>query len=180
MSLTDKRDRTEADRIPAIDEANFEAIFIEQWSRICHVLYRLLGDWADAEDTALETFTRLHQRPPKESSNLNGWLYRVAMNLGFNELRSGQRRQHYEEKAGVIILEENFSPDPEIALEKLQERERVRMTLASMKTRSAKLLILRHSGFSYREIAGALDIRPGSVGKLLSRAENEFKKKYRS
>jgi RNA polymerase sigma factor (sigma-70 family) len=179
MSLTDKRDRTEADRIPAIDE-DFEAIFIEQWSRICHVLYRLLGDWADAEDTALETFTRLHQRPPKEGSNLNGWLYRVAMNLGFNELRRRKRRQRYEDKAGEFNLDQSISPDPELALEKLQERERVRMTLAGMKPRSAKLLILRHSGFTYREIAGALDIRPGSVGKLLSRAENEFKKKYRS
>jgi RNA polymerase sigma factor (sigma-70 family) len=179
MSLTDKRDRTEADRIPAIDE-DFEAIFIEQWSRICHVLYRLLGDWADAEDTALETFTRLHQRPPKEGSNLNGWLYRVAMNLGFNELRRRKRRQRYEDKAGEFNLDQSISPDPELALEKLQERERVRMTLAGMKPRSAKLLILRHSGFTYREIAGALDIRLGSVGKLLSRAENEFKKKYRS
>ncbi len=180
MSLTDKRDRTEANRISAIDEVDFESIFIEQWSRICHVLYRLLGDWADAEDIALETFTRLHQRPPKENSNLNGWLYRVAINLGYNELRSGKRRQRYEDEAGEIDLEEFSSPDPELALEKLQERERIRMTLASMKPRSAKLLILRHSGFSYREIAGALDIKPASVGKLLSRAENEFKKKYRS
>ena len=96
-----------------------------------------------------------------------------------NVLARGKRLQHYEDQAGRIILDDSGSPDPELALENLQERERVRMTLASIKPRSAKLLILRHSGFSYREIAGALDIKPASVGKLLSRAENEFKKKYR-
>lgn len=179
MSLTQKRDRTQSDRISVFDEADFESIFIEQWSRICHLLYRLLGDWADAEDIALETLTRLYQRPPKEGSNLNGWLYRVALNLGYNELRSAKRRQRYEDEAGKIDLEEFSSPDPELTLEKLQERERVRITLAGMKPRSAKLLILRHSGFSYREIARVLEIKPGSIGKLLSRAENEFKKKYR-
>jgi RNA polymerase sigma-70 factor (ECF subfamily) len=54
----------------------------------------------------------------------------------------------------------------------------VRTSLASIKPRSAKLLILRHSGFSYAEIADALQISPGSVGTLLARAEREFKKKF--
>jgi RNA polymerase sigma-70 factor (ECF subfamily) len=48
-----------------------------------------------------------------------------------------------------------------------------------MKPRSAMLLLLRQSGLSYREIASALEIAPGSVGTLLARAEKEFRKKYR-
>ena len=180
MSLTHKRNAGESDQPSVVDEADFESIFSEQWDRMCHLLYRLLGDWSDAEDIALEAFTRLHQRPPKEDTNLNGWLYRVAMNLGINQLRGSRRRQHYEEQAGGINLEERDNPDPELALEKLQEREHVRMTLARMKPRSAKLLVLRYSGFSYAEIAVAIDIKPGSVGKLLSRAELEFEKKYNS
>jgi RNA polymerase sigma-70 factor, ECF subfamily len=47
-----------------------------------------------------------------------------------------------------------------------------------MKPRSAKLLILRHSGLNYSEIATALQMNPASVGKLLARAEEEFEEKY--
>jgi RNA polymerase sigma-70 factor (ECF subfamily) len=50
--------------------------------------------------------------------------------------------------------------------------------LRQMKERDAQLLILRHSGLSYREIAAALDVAPGSVGTLLARAEAEFEQRY--
>ena len=180
MTLTQKSDTTDSDHTAAANEADFESVFSEQWNRICSILYRLLGSWADAEDVALDTFTRLHERPPKDKSNLSGWLYRVAMNLGFNELRSSKRRQRYEEEAARPNAEDNYLRNPEQALERLQEREQVRITLARLKPRSAKLLLLRHSGFSYREIAETLDIKPASVGKLLGRAEGEFKEKYKS
>jgi RNA polymerase sigma-70 factor (ECF subfamily) len=40
------------------------------------------------------------------------------------------------------------------------------------------LLVLRHSGLSYAEIAVALGLAPGSVGTLLARAETEFELRY--
>jgi RNA polymerase sigma-70 factor (ECF subfamily) len=55
----------------------------------------------------------------------------------------------------------------------------VRLVLAQMKPRSAQLLVLRHSGFSYAEIAAALGVAPGSVGVLLARAEKEFEERYK-
>jgi DNA-directed RNA polymerase specialized sigma24 family protein len=48
-----------------------------------------------------------------------------------------------------------------------------------MKPRSAKLLVLRHSGLSYKELAAAVKVKPSSVGKLLARAEDEFERIYR-
>jgi RNA polymerase sigma-70 factor (ECF subfamily) len=49
-----------------------------------------------------------------------------------------------------------------------------------MKPRAAQLLILRHSGLSYADIAAALGVAPGSVGTLLARAEKEFERRYRA
>ena len=40
------------------------------------------------------------------------------------------------------------------------------------------MLILRHSGLSYKEIAATLGLAPGSVGALLARAEKEFERLY--
>jgi DNA-directed RNA polymerase specialized sigma24 family protein len=41
------------------------------------------------------------------------------------------------------------------------------------------MLILRHSGLSYKEIAAVMDIAASSVGTLLSRAEKKFETLYR-
>jgi RNA polymerase sigma-70 factor (ECF subfamily) len=142
------------------------------------VLFRLLGNRAEAEDLTVEAFWRLWERAPQNRENVGGWLYRVAMRLGYNALRAARRREHYELQAGHEALEWNAPPEPSRSVEQLQERARVREVLGRMKERDAQLLVLRHSGFSYREIADALGIAPGSVGTLLARAEAEFEQRY--
>jgi RNA polymerase sigma-70 factor (ECF subfamily) len=47
-----------------------------------------------------------------------------------------------------------------------------------MTPRQAELLLLRHEGFDYRELAAALHLNPASVGTLLSRAQETFRKEY--
>lgn len=152
-----------------------EQMLQQHWNRVYAVVYRLLGD-DEAEDLALEAFWRLHQHQPREldENSLNGWLYRVAMNLGFNALRARQRRQHYEHSAGAQALTPGVGEDPESQLDLTLEQQRVRRALDQMKPRSARLLLLRYSGMSYAEIASVLDVSPGSVGTLLARAEREF------
>jgi RNA polymerase sigma-70 factor (ECF subfamily) len=104
----------------------------------------------------------------------------VATNLGFNALRARQRRQRYEEEAGYAVLASDPNWDPAQVIEQAQERAGVRQALTQMKPRAAQLLLLRHSGLSYAEIAAALGVAPGSVGALLARAEKEFEQLYRS
>jgi RNA polymerase sigma-70 factor (ECF subfamily) len=158
--------------------ADFEALFQDHWERVCRTLYNLVGDWDEAQDLALETFERLYHRPPRDPEHLPAWLYRVATNLGLNALRARRRRLQYETEAGILV-KETTGVDPETAAVQRQERRRVRQALSAMKDRSARLLILRHSGLSYAELAEALEITPSSVGSLLARAEAEFEKLYR-
>ncbi len=159
-------------------EGRLEGLFQEYWERLCASVYRIVGDWDEAQDLTLETFVQLHQNPPPREQNLGGWLYRVATNLGLNALRARKRRQQYEEHAGSLLLEDNAPLEPAAALEKKLEQEDVRRVLHVMKPRSAQLLILRHSGLTYAEIAAALNITPTSVGSLLARAEREFEENY--
>ena len=156
-----------------------EDLFQQHWTRLCQVLYRLLGDWDEAQDLALEAFYQLYRKPPPNNQNLGGWLYRVACNMGLNTLRSQKRRQHYEDQALQTPDYNEHEDDPAILVERIQERQRVRAVLESIKPRSAQLLVLRYSGLSYAEIAIALKIAPSSVGALLARAEKEFDRQYR-
>jgi RNA polymerase sigma-70 factor, ECF subfamily len=155
-------------------ETDFEQLFFTHWVRIYTVVYRLTGDPDEAEDLALETFWRFWQRPPRDGSTA-GWLYRVAANLGYNALRSSHRRRTYEQRAV-----EDHSTDPAEEAEASEKRARVRRVLASLPERQARLLVLRHSGLSYQEIAAALGIPASSVGALLVRAEQNFLRHYES
>ena len=158
--------------------AQFDATFLEHWTPVCRVLVRLVGDHAEAQDLALETFWRLYQRAPREQSNLGGWLYRVATNLGLNALRARKRRQRHELDAGKWEIETRVS-DPAQAVADEEARAHVRAVLEAMDARQAQLLTLRYSGLSYADLAAALDIAPASVGTLLARAEREFESRYR-
>ena len=168
------------DTMPAReDHAVLEEVFQRYWKPICVVIYRITGDWSEAEDLALEVFLQFHARPPRDQDRLAGWLYRVATNLGLNALRARKRREGYEAQAAFHAEQDAQPDDPQAVFEHAQERERVRITLAKIKPRSAQLLILRQSGLTYAEIAQALSIRFGSVGTLLARAEREFEQSYR-
>jgi RNA polymerase sigma-70 factor (ECF subfamily) len=155
----------------------FEATFFQHYARVYAVLFRLVGSRAEAEDLALETFCKLWQQPPAHAENVGGWLYRVATRMGYNALRAAKRRMHYE---GMVLPDNSNSDglDPARAAERAEERAGVRAVLGRMSERDAQLLILRHSGLSYQEIAAAIDVAPSSVGTLLTRAEEEFEKLY--
>lgn len=159
----------------------FETLFKDNWPFVYRLLYRLVGDPAEAEDLALETFFRLYQHHPSSQSefNLGGWLRKVATNLGLHSIRGFKRRERYEMSAGKGVLEEMPENHPAEILAQEEERRLARMALAKMNDRQAQLLILRYSGLAYKEIAQTLGLSPSSVGPLLLRAEREFEKQYR-
>jgi RNA polymerase sigma-70 factor (ECF subfamily) len=161
---------------------SFEALFLEHWAMIYRLLVRMTGDPAEAEDLALETFFRLYQHPPGngEGSNLRGWLFRVATNLGLRSIRSYQRRQRYEMAAGKGALEDPAEDRPAAILDNKEANRLARLALGRLSPRQAELLSLRYSGLAYKEIAEAMDLAPSSIGPLLVRAEREFAKIYRS
>jgi RNA polymerase sigma-70 factor, ECF subfamily len=167
-------------RIPLrIQESQFETFFQDNYKRVYQLLYRLTGHKAEAEDLTVETFLRYLQHPPATEEHLRSWIYRVATRLAFNALRSSKRRMRYEETAALYQVIRTPSQTPVEELERANEQSKVRSVLRQMKPRSAELLLLYHSGLSYKELAETMDLAPGSIGTLLARAEKEFERIYR-
>jgi RNA polymerase sigma-70 factor (ECF subfamily) len=160
-------------------EAEIARLIDLYWAGVYAVLYRLLGDAAEAEDLTLETFWRYYQQKPPDQSRQGGWFYRVASNLGLNALRSRRRRETRERNLAVEEATLGKTSNPEQDVELLQEKRQVRDVLAQMKPQQAQLLLLRYSGLKYAELAEALQLNPKSVGKLLARAEAEFARRFR-
>jgi RNA polymerase sigma-70 factor (ECF subfamily) len=159
------------------DEAAFEALFHRHYASVYRLLLRLVGNREEADELAQEVFIRLFRRPLKRGDNVSGWLYRVATNLGYNALRGEKRRMRREETVtGHVSL---TAPGADAEMERRERERQVRLTLARMAPRQAKLLALRTLGFSYRELADILGLAPGSIGTSLARAAKSFRRKYK-
>jgi RNA polymerase sigma-70 factor (ECF subfamily) len=76
------------------------------------------------------------------------------------------------------LAEPNVQPDLQAELLRAEERARVRAALARLSERQSQLLLLRHAGLAYTEIAAIVDVAPGSVGTLLARAKRAFIAEY--
>src|SRR5262249_34013137 len=103
-----------------------------------------------------------------------GWLYRTAVRIALDELRKQARHEKY---ARLFRLARTLPSPEQLYLEK-QTAERVRIVLASIKRQQAELLIFRSESLSYQEIAEVLQLNQTSIGTLLSRAQEAFRKEY--
>jgi RNA polymerase sigma-70 factor (ECF subfamily) len=168
----------------AEDETPFESLFLRHYEPVQRVLYRLVGDEAEAEDICQKVFLKLHHAlgrlQAQGEPNIAGWLYRVAVNEGYNMLRSRKRRLAWYERFARLWPLADALPDPAQAVEVQDTQSQVRRILAEMKPRDAKLLLLRHAGLSYAELATTLNIAPPSIGPLLTKAKRDFAQRYRS
>lgn len=153
---------------------DLETIFIAQYQRIARVIARVVGDPGRAEELAVEVFLKLERYPQAQGEKTEGWLYRAAVRMGLDELRRQTRRSRYERMLGFAC----GTPTPEEIRAATEEQERVRLVLNLIAPRQAELLVLRSHDLSYQELAIALDLNPASIGTLLGRAQQAFRKEY--
>jgi RNA polymerase sigma-70 factor (ECF subfamily) len=175
--MSDDSDEQLLTRLRQRDEAAFEMLFVRYYGRVYRVLYRLIGTREGAEDLAQETFMALYDHPPRlaAGTSLAAWLCRVALNRGYNALRTERRAWQRIERTASTAPQS----DPHTEALRAEERARVVLVLGQLPERQGKLLVLRHAGLSYAEIAEALEVAPGSIGTLLVRAERAFVTAYR-
>jgi RNA polymerase sigma-70 factor, ECF subfamily len=153
---------------------DFEATFRAHYGRIARVIAKVVQDPARAEELAVEVFLKLWRSPRAQGEKAGGWLYGTAVRRGLDELRRRTRRSRYESVMEFV----RRAPTPEEVHSANEEQERVRRVLAMIEPRQAELLLLHGQDLSYDEVAAALELNPVSIGTLLSRARQAFRKEY--
>ena len=75
-------------------EAEFGRRVAANQRRVFHIAYGILGNRADAEDVAQETFLRAYQKfsSLRESEKFRAWVNRIAFRLALNRQRGVRRR----------------------------------------------------------------------------------------
>jgi RNA polymerase sigma-70 factor, ECF subfamily len=153
---------------------DFEALFHAHHQRIARVIAGVIRDPGRAEEIAVEVFWKFWRTPKAHGESAGGWLYRTAVRLSLNELRRHGRATRNE---GLSATGQE-TPDPEQVRAATEEQEHVRAVLAAIQPRQAELLLMRGTGLSYEELAAALELNPASIGTLISRAQQAFRKEY--
>lgn len=155
----------------------FHQLFDAHFHRILRYLDRMTGDPDLAADLAQETFVRLYRRGAVPEAP-EAWLISVATNLFRNASTTKARRVKL--LAGRSWWRWHADPpaSPERTLEAERARRRIRAALDQLPERERSLLLLHAEGYSYRDLGHALELNEASVGTLLSRAREQFRKTY--
>jgi len=167
----------EPEQTPSFHE-RFVELFDAYFQRVYRYMNRVSGDPDLAADVAQETFVKLYQRGSAPDTPA-AWLISVAMNLFRNAASTRSRRLRLLTPSRGESVLADAPPPPDQALEAEDSRKRVRLALDRMAERERSLLLLQAEGYSYREIAVALDLNEASIGVLLARARRAFREIYK-
>ncbi len=131
----------------------------------------MLGDAAEAEDVAQDTFLRLHRKLATwegGEDGLSSWLHRVTVNLSIDRRRGPPRP--------LSLVDAGEIAEPADLDGPLDRKRHIEAALANLPERQRAALILVHyQGFSGREAASTLEVSVEALESLLSRARRTLR-----
>ena len=154
------------------------AILAERYKRpVYNLAYRMLGNAADAEDAAQETFvrayTRLHSYQP--GARFGSWLLAITSHWCIDHLRR-RRTVSLEAVQGVVPLPAPGEYPEELAV-RAEGRLEVQRWLATLPESYRLVLILRYwHDLSYNEISETIGQPVSTVRMRLFRARQSLVK----
>ena len=169
-------------RVKMQDDPQAFAKLVWRWEksirRLCH---RMTGDAHRAEDLAQEAFARVFARRKdyEPSGRFSTFLWRIALNLCYDELRKRKRRAEWSlEDDPCGLGDDQITADEPAPDGRLMERERteaVQRALGQLAEPYRVVVVLRHyEGLKFREIAEALDLPEGTVKSRMAEALHQL------
>jgi RNA polymerase sigma-70 factor (ECF subfamily) len=147
-------------------EDSFSQVVRQRGMQLLRIAYRILGNWADAEDVAQEVFLRLHRHGLKfrNDAALGTWLYRVTVNACIDRKRRIRQTDELPESYAT-----NASAETELLR---REHKRLLMSaLANLPIKERAAVVLREiEGLTTIEVAAILGSTEGTVRSQVSKA----------
>jgi RNA polymerase sigma-70 factor (ECF subfamily) len=165
-------------RVQAVEDYEAFARLVERWEGpIRELCRRMLGDVHRGEDLKQEAFVRAFEKRKEyqPTGKFSTWLWRIALNLCYDELRRINRRS---ESSLEVVTDANDVPPacidgatPDQRMVEHEEAEMVRAALMRLPEMYRAVVVLRHyENLKLREIAEVLQIPKGTVVTRLADA----------
>ncbi|MDG4887364.1 RNA polymerase sigma factor [Mesorhizobium sp. WSM4887] len=156
-------------RIGSGDQAAVQAMVARKLPRLLSLATRMLGDAAEAEDVAQETFVRIWRHASgwrQGHARFDTWVHRVALNLCYDRLR---RRREWVTDELPEAADEAPLPDAE------DEGRRVQQALLRIAPRQREAIVLvYYQEMSNIEAAGAMQVSVDALESLLARGRRSL------
>ena len=138
---------------PGASFSGFERFFREEYPAVVRIAFGVVGDAQAAQDVAQDVFISAFRRFPEpgDSDHARAWVRAAAAHTG-----------------------------PEETVLDAESRTEVRRALSRLPRKAAAVLVLRHNGLSYAEVAEAMNVKVGHVGTMLRRAESALRKELQN
>ena len=130
----------------------------------------VLRDPHEAQDAVQEAFLRVwrFRSSIPDGEGRTAWLYRVVVNACISRVRARQSRSGKDDGPGGLEALADRAPQPAELAERSQLAGDVAAALADLPEHLRVPLVLRfYAGLSEKEIAVAIDRRPGTVKSRL-------------
>jgi len=161
------------------NKAAFETLMGQYYRRILNFIYRYLGNKERAEDLTQEVFIKVYheQNHYRPTAQFRTWLYTIAKNLSFNELKRHHHKSVSLDQFQTLDVEDQTAhPDKILADEEMANV--VKKVISELPENQRMALILRrYDNFSYEEIAETMGLSSQAVKSLLNRAKDNLRLK---
>jgi RNA polymerase sigma-70 factor (ECF subfamily) len=152
-------------------QANMRRVFL--------LIYRLVGNVADAQDLTQETFIKALQRQDqlKDLEKSAHWLSRIATNSAIDFLRRRGRVSFAALEDAAEPIPDRNRPDPEDMVLRAEKRAFLQRGLDQLTARERAALLLRDvEDLPAEEVAMRLNCSKATVRSHIANARNKFKR----
>lgn len=170
------------------DRAAFRKLFDLYHRRVYQMAVAMLRHPQDAHDVVQEAFVRVHRHLPdfQGNSSFYTWLYRISMNLVYDQLRrrKAQRAVDFDETIGRAEegAESNLTPvvdgaDPGRTAARKELAGEIQAALETLPEHHRQVILLREvEGLSYEEIAKIMNVPKGTIMSRLFHARRKMQR----
>lgn len=174
MSAAD--DVTLLDAIARSDQHAMETFYHRHSSAVYHFAFKTLNNGADAAEVMNEVMMEVWRKASSFSGNsaVKTWLLSIAHHKAVDTVRRKARHDASDEIPEQVDDETHCSL--ELAHAGAEDSERVKQCMSELKDGHRQVVYLTFfEGLSYPDIAGILDIPPGTVKTRMMHAKNQLK-----
>jgi RNA polymerase sigma-70 factor (ECF subfamily) len=162
-------------RAKAGDFSAFEELYRQHVGRVYALCLRMTADPARAEDHTQEAFVRAWRALDsfREESGFPTWLRRVTINVVLGDRRSRGRREDRERPLNEPAIQWRRTSGPVSGLD-------LERAVAGLPAGARRVFVLHDvEGYRHDEVAGMLDVTPGTSKAQLHRARKLLREALR-
>jgi RNA polymerase sigma factor (sigma-70 family) len=151
---------------------DFDRLYRSAYPRVYRTLMVILGDPAEAEDCAQDSFVKAFQawKRWRPDAPAEAWIHRIAVNRAISYRRSSRLRSVGE------LLRRLGRPAASTDPAHVATRPDLLTALRSIPPKLAAAIVLRYyHGYNNREIAAALGVSERTIGTRLSQAAERLR-----